>query len=117
MKGFIEEYGTFIITAITAIILISFIVFESTSPTGIIHRLFVGNMENMGVETQTIVEEWDVGTINVKLKDDGGLYFTGTGTLPTYNSVEVTPWADQTEYISFVDVSAGVTVNGTIPIK
>lgn len=117
MKGMFEEYGTFVATVIIAMCLISFLITSSMRPDGAIHQFIVGNMANYGAETQTVIEEWDVGTVKISLKDDGGLYISGSGTLPSYSAVEETPWAEQSGNIIFVHIDNNVTVSGAVPYK
>lgn len=117
MKGLLEEYGTFVFTAIITLIVVSFLINSATSPEGVIHRFAVVNMENMGAESQVVLKEWKIGSITATLKDDGGLRLSGTGTLPNYGSVEDTPWALEAGNIDFVRIEDSVTVSGDVPIK
>ena len=117
MKGIIEEYGTFIATTIVALVVLSYLLTSITSPKGAFHRFVVINMENTGAESQVVIKEWDINSIKVVYKDDGGLYFTGTGTLPSYNSVEETPWAELAGEIIFVRIEDGIIVPDKIPIE
>jgi len=116
MKGIFEEYGTFVVSAMIGLLVLSFLFTSISSPEGALHKLTIATFKGVGVESQVILEEWDIGSIHVVLKDDGGLYFTGTGTLPTYSSVEESPWANEVGHIDFVEVEDGVTVSGEIPI-
>ncbi|MGN0672488.1 MAG: hypothetical protein ACI4KE_07630 [Anaerovoracaceae bacterium] len=117
MKGMFEEYGGFVVTAIVALMIVSFLVFSFVMPDGAFHRLVAGSLAENGAVTQTVIDEWDIGSVKATLKDDGGLYITGTGTLPDYESIDDTPWKDQSENIDFVKVSGSVTAGDKIPIK
>lgn len=119
MKGMIEEYGTYIIAVIIAFIVLTFLLNSVISPEGSIHKFAIVNMESMGAETQTVLEgcSWTIDGIEIVLKDDGGLYLSGTGTLPNYETVEDTPWAAKAGKIDFVSVESGVIVSGKIPTR
>lgn len=116
MKGMIEEYGSVVVAVIIGVGMLAFLMFSVSSPQGILHKFAVVNMESMGAKTKVVVEEWTINDIKAALKDDGGLYLSGNGTLPSYGSVEDAPWAEMAEYIDFVKVGDGVTVTGEVPV-
>lgn len=116
MKGFLEEYGSLFLTVFLGLSIISFAFYSTSSETGAIHKLAVKAIENMGARSKTNIKEWDIGSIKATLKDDGILYLTGSGTLPAYDNVGETPWAEQAGWIDHVVVENGVIVTGEIPI-
>lgn len=117
VKGIFEEYGTFTVSVIIASLVLSFLISSAVLPNGAFHKLMVVGMESMGAETQVVIEEWEIGSLKATLKDNGCLYITGNGTLPTYDSVSDTPWAEHAEDIDYVTVEDGVSVSGEIPIR
>lgn len=117
MKGMVEEYGSVVVAVIIGLGMIAFLMFSVSSPQGVLHRFAVVSMEGMGAKTKVIVEEWTIGDVKAVLKDDGGLYLSGNGTLPSYSSVEETPWAEMSEHIDFVKVGDGVTITGEVPVN